>query len=189
MSATDVLKPSSALTSVSSARWWRLAAWFKGPLVLIVLLAGLQAGLYAWWIYPTSLALSAQEAKSQEIRRRMQELFLYQNAKRDLDDLTRRFPSTKSLPQTIGRISSLGQQVGVVIPEMKFQPAQTASPKWSKVALQFEVRGPYAGVRRLLAALEGSIEPFVIESITLEKDGRSGQVIMRLVVGVYARDE
>ena len=156
---------------------------------MLILLAGLQAALYVWWIYPASAALSAQKVKSQEIRRHLQELFLYQNAKRDLDELARRIPSTKSLPQTIGQISLFGRQAGVVIPGMKFQPAQTASPKWTKMMLQFDARGPYAGVRRFLAALEGAAEPFVIESITLEKEARTGQVVAKLVVGVYARDE
>jgi len=189
MPATDVLKtpPVSALGGLG--RWRRWAAWLKGPLLFIAVLAGLQVGLYAWWIHPMTTALSAQEAQSQEVRRRLQELFLYQNAKRDLDALTQRFPTKKELPQTIGRISALGQRAGVSIPEMNFQPAKTASPKWAKVTLQFTARGPYAGVRRLLAELEGAVEPFVIESIALEKDKRSGGIVAKLVVGLYARDE
>jgi len=189
MPATDVLKPPAVAALIDSGRWKRRLAWLKGPLLVIGVLAGLQLGLYAWWIHPMSAALSAQETKSQEARRRLQELFLYQNAKRDLDALTQRFPSQKELPQTIGRISTLGQRAGVSIPEMNFQPAQTASPKWTKVTLQFTAHGPYAGVRKLVAALEGAVEPFVIEAIDLEKDTRTDGVTAKLVVGVYARDE
>jgi Tfp pilus assembly protein PilO len=189
MSITDTLKPPSVAALIESGRWKRRAAWLKGPLLLIAVLAGLQLGLYVWWIHPMSAALSAQEAKSQEVRRQLQELFFYQNAKRDLNSLTQRFPSKKELPQTIGRISTLGQRAGVLIPEMNFKPAKTASPKWTKVTLQFNANGPYAGVRKLVAALEDAAEPFVIESIDLEKAKRKGGVTAMLVVSVYARDE
>jgi Tfp pilus assembly protein PilO len=189
MFITDALKSTSASGLIASVRWKRRAAWLKTPLLLIAVLAGLQLGLYTWWIHPLSAALSAQEARSQDIRQRLQELFLYQNAKRDLNSLTQRFPSKKELPQTIGRISTLGQQAGMVIPEMNFQPAKTDSPQWTKITLQFTANGPYAGVRKLVAALEGAAEPFVIESFNLAKAKRPGDVTARLVVSVYARDE
>jgi Tfp pilus assembly protein PilO len=189
MSATDAIKPPSATAPIDLVRWKRRAAGLKGPLLLIVVLAGLQMGIYTWWIHPMSVALSAQEAQSQKVRQRLQELFLYQNAKRDLNALTLHFPSKKELPQTIGRISTLGKQVGVMIPEMNFHPVKTASPQWTKVTLQFNANGPYAGVRKLVAALEGATEPFVIEAIDLEKAKRSGGITAKLVVSVYARDE
>jgi len=155
----------------------------------MVLLAGLQAGLYAAWITPTSAALSAQEARSREVRGQIQALLFYQEQRHRLASLTRQFPSQKLLPKAIGRISSLGRQAGVTIPEMSFQPAKIASPKWAKVDLQFNARGSYRDIRRFLAELEGAAEPFVIESIGLNKDERTGQVVAKLVVGVYARDE
>lgn len=189
MSTTDALKSPSVAVFVDSNRWKRWSAWLKPPLLLIAVLAGLQLGLYASWIHPLSMTLSVQEAQSQDARRRLQELFLYQNAKRDLDALTQRFPSKKELSETIGRISTLGQRAGVVIPEMNFQPAQTASSKWTKVTLQFNAHGPYAGIRKFVAAVEGAVEPFVIESIDLERDKRTGGVTAKLVVSVYARDE
>lgn len=189
MSTTDALKPPSVAVFIDSNRWRRWSAWLKGPLLLIAVLAGLQVGFYAWWIHPLSVALSAQEAQSQEARRRLQELFLYQNAKRDLDALTQGFPSKKELPETIGRISTLARRTGLKIPEMNFQPVQTASPKWTKVTLQFNAHGSYAGVRKFVAAVEGAVDPFVIESINLERDKRTGGVTAKLVVGVYARDE
>lgn len=189
MSVTDALKPAASMASAASGQWGRWIAWFRVPLVLIGLLISLQVVLYAWWVYPITTALSGQEAHSQEIRRQVQALFLYQDQHRRLDALTRRFPSKKALPQTIGRISALGQRAGVSIPGMNFQPAQTASPKWAKVTLQFDAHGPYAGVRRLVAELEGATEPFVLESLNMEKDKQTGQVVARLVVGVYARDE
>jgi Tfp pilus assembly protein PilO len=189
MSTTDTLKTPSVAGFIDSNRWRRWSAWLKGPLIVIAVLAGLQLGIYIWWIHPLSAALSVQESQSQEARRRLQELFLYQNAKRDLDALTQKFPSKKELPETIGRISTLGQRAGVSIPEMNFQPVQTASPKWTKVTLQFNARGPYAGIRKFVAAVEGSDDPFVIESLNLERDKRTGGVTAKLVVSVFARDE
>jgi Tfp pilus assembly protein PilO len=189
MPATDALKPPPVAALVDSGRWRRRAVWLRGPLLLIGVLSVTLAGLYVWWIHPLSEALSAQEAQSQEDRRRLQELFLYQNAKRDLDALTQRFPSKKELPQAIGQISTLGHRAGVSIPEMNFQPAATASSKWSKVTLQFTARGSYAGIRRFVAAVEGAVEPFVIESMDLKKDKRSGGVEAKLIVGLYARDD
>ncbi len=189
MSATDTLKPAASMASAASGQWGRWLAWFRAPLVLIGVLISLYVVLYAWWIHPTTMALSGQEAHSQEIRRQVQALLLYQDQRHRLDALTRRFPSKKALPQAIGRISALGQRAGVSIPGMNFQPAQTASPKWAKITLQFDAHGPYAGVRRLVAALEGATEPFVLESMTMEKDKQTGQVVARLIVSVYARDE
>lgn len=189
MSVTEALKPPSASALIGSGRWKRRVAWLRVPLFLIAVLAGLQMGTYTWWIHPMSAALSAQETKSQEVRRHLHELFLYQNAKRDLNALTQRFPSKKELPQTIGRISTLGEKAGVSIPEMNFKPAKTASPKWTKVTLQFNANGPYKGVRKLVAALEDAEEPFVIDSINVEKAKRAGGVTAKLVVSVYARDE
>jgi len=189
MSATDALKPPPVAALVDSGRWRQRAVWLKGPLLLIGVLSVTLVGLYVWWIHPLSIALSAQEAQSQEARRRLQELFLYQNAKRDLDALTQRIPNKKELPQTIGRISTLGQRAGVSIPEMNFQPAKTASSKWSKITLQFTARGSYAGIRKFVAALESSVEPFVIESIDLKKDKHSGGIVAKLIVGLYARDD
>jgi hypothetical protein len=189
MSATDTLKPATTTALAVPEQWGRRMAWLKGPLILILLLVGLQAGLYVWWMAPTAAALSAQQARSREVRTQIQLLFFYQDQHHRLDALTKRFPSKKSLPKTIGRISSLGQRAGVSIPEMNFHPATIASSKWAKVILQFNARGSYASVRRLLAALEGGTEPFVIESIGLGKDERTGQVAAKLAVGVYARDE
>ncbi|MBI3621363.1 MAG: hypothetical protein HY208_04170 [Nitrospirae bacterium] len=189
MSATDALKPATPAVLAAPGLWGGRLAGFKGPLLVIMLLLGLQAALYLWWMAPTSAALAAQEIRSREIRTQIQALFLYQDQHRRLDALTKRFPSKKLLPKTIGRLSSIGQRVGVAIPEMNFVPAKIASPNWAKVILQFNARGSYASVRRLLAALEGGAEPFVIESIDLQKDRLSGQVIAKLSVGVYARDD
>jgi hypothetical protein len=69
---------------------------------------------------------------------------------------------------------------------MNFQLLETASPQWTRVDLQFNARGTYAGVRRFLAALEGVDEPYVIQSIVLDKEGQTGQIIARLVVSIYA---
>jgi hypothetical protein len=189
MSTTDTLKPATQAMAAVPGQWGRRLTWLRGPLSLVILMIGLQAALYLWWMAPISAALSAQEARSGQIRTQIQALFLYEDQHRRLDLLTKRFPSKKLLPKAIGRISSIGQRVGVAIPEMNFQPAKIASPNWAKVILQFNARGSYASVRRLLAALESGTEPFVIESIGLDKDQQSGQVIARLVVGVYARDD
>jgi len=189
MSVTDTLKSTTPAVLAAPGQWGRRLAWLKGPLILIILLLGLETAMYLSWIAPTSAALSAQEARSAQVRTQIQALFLYQDQHHRLDALTKRFPSKKLLPKTIGRISAIGQQAGVLIPEMNFQPAKIASPKWAKVILQFSARGPYASVRRLLAALEGGTEPFVIESIGLDKDQQSGQVIAKLAVGIYARDD
>ena len=183
MSATD------ALTALRlPGRWARLLARMKGPAIAAGLLLALNTLLYAGWRYPAAQALTAQRADNQAIRLQLQERLLYQQAQRDIEALAARFPSKKTLPQTIGRVSQLGRRTGVELPEMNFQPLETASPQWTRVDLQFNARGSYAGVRRFLAALEGVDEPYVIQSIVLDKEGQTGQIIARLVVSVYARE-
>lgn len=186
MPVTDALKHWGLGALILPERWSRSVARMRGAALAAGLLLLVNGVLYAGWFYPTSQALAIQRGESHKVRQQLQELFLYQRAKQDLDAM--KLPSKKELPQAIGRVSTLGRRTGVAIPDMDFQPAQTASPQWAKVHLQFSARGTYAGVRRFVAALEGAEEPFAIESISLDKEGQTGQVVARLVVSIYAMD-
>ncbi len=166
-------------------RWTRSIARLRGPLITVGLLLGANLLAYGLWAYPTNTALQAQVAKSQAVRGQLQELLAARTA---IQDLVAVAPAKKDLPQAIARVSALGRRTGVAMPDMSFQPDETASPSWARIQLQFNARGTYANVRRFMAAIEGADEPFVIESMVLNKDGEGGQVTGRFVLSLYTRD-
>jgi Tfp pilus assembly protein PilO len=141
--------------------------------------------LYGLWLLPVMHALQEQEARSQAARQQFEELMRHQQAERELAEVV---PSKTELPQAIGRITVLGRRAGLSIPELSIQPTQAASPQWAKVTLQFAAQGPYAGVRRFLAAIERADEPYVIESFSLAKDRESDSVVAQFILSIYARE-
>ena len=171
--------------SLMPDEWVRIVRRAKGPLSLALALLLLTAILYGVWIRPLTQAIAAQVSRNQATQAAEEELVLAERAKRELAAMAL---SKNDLPQAINRVSVLGRRDGVVIPETNFQPATTASPHWSKVALQFMARGSYANLRKFLAALEAPDEPFIVESVSLEKNHQDTGLIGRFVVLIYARD-
>ncbi len=188
MPATETLKPSLLTSLMARGVWMGPAKRVKGAFMTTSLLLLLVFVLYGGWIRPTLRAVAARQEESQAIRRELHQLFLYQRARHDLETLSRQLPLRKDLAGTISHLSTVGRGMGVSIPEMNFQPDQTTSSQWEKVNLQFNVSGSYANVRRFLAAIERSNEPFIIESMSLQRDRQADQILVRLVVGIYTRN-
>ncbi len=185
MSATETFRQTAVITGWACAG---PAKRLKGTAMTTGLLLLINVVLYGGGVRPVVQAVTVRQEESQATRQELQQLFLYQRAKQELDALYQQLPARRDLAETIGRVSSMGRRVGVSIPEMNFQPEQTASEQWAKINLQFNASGRYANIRKFLAAIEGSDEPFVIESISLQKEGRRGRVVARLTVGIYARE-
>lgn len=174
---------------ITAQPWFRPAMRLRRVIAVAVAVLVLDALLYTAWVQPMVTGIDAQETASQEVRDRLQQLFLLERAKHDLDQIATALPLRKDRATTSSEVSSLARRKGVAIRQINFSQVETPSKQWSKVTLQFSAGGEYAKIRRFLAAIEAAEEPFAVESLSLQRASKSGDVTAKFVVGIYAKEK
>jgi len=124
-----------------------------------------------------------QELKQQEVL-----LSVYREAER----YRHRIPPPGSIVAMIRRVTDQARRLDLEVPSVKYEPSEVKGGELTKVTVQMEVEGSYAGIRRFLYEVEGLQEPLSIEKLNLTsqaKDKGMDRIALRLQMAVFFRAE
>ncbi len=113
----------------------------------------------------------------------------YRQGRSDLASLHERIPSKRQFPRVLGDILDAAASSGVTIGNVTYVPQAVKDQKLFSYAVSLSVNGSYAGIKSLLAEVQGMRDLVIVDGMGLSnQDMFSERVVMDLKLTAYLKE-
>lgn len=130
-------------------------------------------------------ALADLQAQTHSRRYEQREQQLVAALRNGMEQFRSRIPPQGAILAMIRRVTDQARRLQLDVPSITYDPGDIPEEKLVKLAVQMDVEGRYAAIRRFLYELEGLQDPLMIEKLALTSHRGADRLTLRLQMAAY----
>jgi len=158
--------------------------------IAVLVFAGLLVAdlfLFSVLVSPTSVRLSALEAKYRELRKRRADAVLFKQQKSSVSGVLAGVPAQKDMPLLVKDLVQSARRLSLSVSSVKYDIPRRASGELALLSFSFPAEGRYADIKRFVYEVETSDQLVGIEN--LKMDSEKGIVKMEMKLLTYVKGQ